>query len=129
MTIEKLKDKWPLYVVMLAASVLIIFCTSCPPTVRSLYDTQAMVTRTELQIELDRMLTTAQMRMTSLDKQQAIRDAILKNALLMVETGTLNPIGIATALFGAYGLGHGASKINKSLKKHKKGAPKNVKVE
>lgn len=120
MTIEKLKDKWPLYVVMLAANVLIIFCTSCPPTAQSLSDPKRMITRVELQIELDNMLALAQARMASLDKQQAIRDTILKNALLMVETGTLNPLGILTALFASYGIGNAATKIKNGVKKKPK---------
>lgn len=120
MTIEKLKDKWPLYVVMLAANVLILFCTSCPPRTQSIYDPTLKVTRIELQIELDMMLATAQMRMASLDKQQAIRDTILKNALLMVETGTLNPLGILTALFASYGIGNAACKVKNGVKKKPK---------
>lgn len=120
MTIQKLKDKWPLYLVMLLANLLLIFCTSCPPKARSLYDPGKWITRAELQIELDRMLATAQIRMLNLDKQQAIRDTILKNALLMIETGTLNPVGIATALFASYGIGSAAIKVKNGVKKKPK---------
>lgn len=120
MSIQQIKAKWPLYLVMLITNLLILFCTSCPPTARSLYDPKRMITRVELQIELDNMLATAQMRMASLDKQQAIRDAILKNALLMVETGTINPIGIATALFASYGIGSAAVKVKNGVRKKQK---------
>lgn len=128
MTVQNLKDKWPLYAAMILANLLLLFCTSCPPTVPSLLNPNLAITRAELQIELDRIIAIAETRIAALDKKQALRDLILKNALLMVETGTLNPVGIATALFGAYGIGHGASKLNKSLKRHKKGEQPNGKA-
>lgn len=120
MTIQKLKDKWPLYAVMIGANALMLFCTACPSKTTSLITPGKKVTRPELQIELDSIIATAEFRVTDLDKQDAFRNIIMKNALIMVETGTFNPIGIATGLFAAYGIGNAASKVKKSVKKKTK---------
>lgn len=117
MTLQQIKDKWPLYIIMLLANVLLLFCASCPPKTQSLFETTKRVTRAELQLELDTLIATAQIRRADLDQQQAIRDIILKNALIMVETGTFNPFGIATALFAFYGIGNLANKTKNSIKK------------
>lgn len=120
MTIQRLKDKWPLYVAMLVVSVLLLFCMSCPPTTKSLLVNGKKVTRPELQLELDTIIATAQVRKADLDQQQAIRDIILKNALIMVEAGAFNPLGMATALFAFYGIGNAANQARNAVKKKAK---------
>lgn len=117
MTIQKLKDNWPTYAVMLAANVLLLLCVSCPPTTKSLFNNSKKITRPELQLELDTIIATAQLRLADLDKQQQLRDVILKNALIMVETGTFSPFGMATALFGFYGIATAATKAKNAIKK------------
>lgn len=99
-----------------------MFCLSCPPTTQSLLEPAKKVTRAELQLELDTLIATAQIRKADLDQQEAIRNIILKNALVMVETGTFSPLGIATALFAFYGIGSAATKTKDAIKKHKTNA-------
>lgn len=89
----------------------------CPARCTSLIDPVKQITRPELQIELDHLIATAQYRMADLDKQDELRDVIFKNALLMAETGTLNPIGIMTMLAGLYGITRGGSDLVKKVKK------------
>lgn len=113
-----LKDKWLLWTVMALANILLLSLASCPPTTQSLLVDGKKITRPELQLELDTIVGTAQLRLADLDRQQEIRDLILKNALIMVETGTFNPFGIATALFAFYGIATGVNTAkNKLIKK------------
>ncbi|GAH84619.1 unnamed protein product, partial [marine sediment metagenome] len=90
---------------------------SCQPEVRSLIHPDQKVTRPELQIELDSIIATAEFRMAQLDRQEAFRDVIFKNAMLMAETGTINPLGIITLLTGLYGITRGAKDIKDRVKK------------
>ncbi len=117
MTFQILKEKWPMYLVMIAANILLVFVSSCPPTTQSLVHNGKKVTRPELQLELNIIMTTAEYRIADLDKQQEFRDFILKNALIMIETGTFNPVGTATALLAFYGVGTIATAGVKKLKK------------
>lgn len=120
MTINDIKQKWPMYLIMILANIFLIGLASCPPTTDSLIHNGKKVTRPELQIELNTIVATAELRKADLDKQQQFRDIILKNALIMVETGTFNPIGLATALFAFYGVGTMTTAGVKKLKKKPK---------
>lgn len=118
MTTQKLKDNWPTYAIMVMANILLLTLVSCPPTTESLLVDGKKITRPELQLELDTIIGTAELRLADLDRQQQIRDLILNNALIMIETGTFNPFGMATALFAFYGLATGVNTAkNKLIKK------------
>lgn len=110
-------DNWPKTVALIVLTVLLFWGYGCPSRVKSLTNPDILVTRPELQIELDRIIATAEFRMADLDRQDAFRDIIFKNALLVVETGTLNPAGIITLLLGLYGATRGASDIKDRIKK------------
>lgn len=89
---------------------------ACEPKVKSLENEMVMVTRGELQIELDRILSMAEHRMLSLDRQEAIRNMILQNALLVVGGQPLNPVGLITAFAALYGVGIAGSKTVTAIK-------------
>lgn len=101
----------------LVVIALSIYLYSCESTVASLDGSGKLVNRAELQLELDRFMATAQLRMLSLDKQDAFRALIIENSLLLVQGTPLNPVGIITAIAGIYGLTHGTSKIVRTVKK------------
>lgn len=90
---------------------------ACPARTPSLLVEGKKVTRPELQIELDSIIQTAEYRMADLDRQEQIRDFVFKNALIMIETGTVNPIGIITLLAGLYGIAHGAKHLKDRIEK------------
>lgn len=115
--ISDIVQNWPKSIALIILTALLFWGYSCQPTVRSLLVPGQMVTRPELQVELDTIIATADFRMADLDRQQAFRDIIFKNAMLMVETGTLNPIGIITLLTGLYGVTRGAKDIKDRVKK------------
>jgi len=115
--ISDLVQNWPKTIALLILTALLFWSYSCQPQVRSLIHPDVKVTRPELQIELDSIIATAEFRMAQLDRQEAFRDVIFKNALLMAETGTLNPIGIITLLTGLYGVTRGVKDVKDRVKK------------
>lgn len=117
MTYKQLKENWPITIAMIAVNILIVFALSCPPRVISLLDPQKKVTRAELQLELDTLIGLAEIKMADLDQQEHIRKIILENALMMITTGTFNPLGLATALFAFYGIGTAANQTKNYAKK------------
>lgn len=118
MKISDLVQNWPKTIALIILTALLFWGYSCQPEVRSLIHPDQKVTRPELQIELDSIIATAEFRMAQLDRQEAFRDVIFKNALLMAETGTLNPLGILTLLTGLYGVTRGAKDIKDRVKKN-----------
>jgi len=118
MKISDLVQNWPKTIALIVLTALLFWGFGCPPTVRSLTTPGTMITRPELQIELDGIIMTAEARMADLDKQEEFRDLIFKNVLIIGQTGTLNPIGIITLLTGLYGITRGAQDIKKKVKKN-----------
>jgi len=117
MKISDLSDNWPKVIALILLTGFLFWGHACQPTVKSLLVPGQKVTRPELQIELDTIIATADFRMADLDRQEAFRDIIFKNATLMIEGGTLNPVGILTLLAGLYGVGRGTSDFVKKVKK------------
>lgn len=118
-----LKKHWLSLVTLLVMSGLITYFYGCEPKVTSLVDRTQMVTRMELQLELERFIDLAQLRMLDLDRQEALRTIILENAFILVRGQPLNPIGIISAVAAIYGVGQGAcnvTKVVKGVKKKKK---------
>ncbi len=96
---------------------------SCEPQVQSLITPKRMVTRAELELELDNLIALAQLRMLNLDKQEQLRSLIINNSLILASGQPFNPIGILTGLAGIYGVAHAATKstkyVTKTLQKRK----------
>lgn len=116
----KLNDfvtNWPKTIALFVLTAILFWGYGCPPRVQSLTTPKKMITRPELQIELDTIIATAEFRIADLDKQEQFRDLIFKNALLMIEGGSLNPIGIMTMLAGLYGITRGVKDVKDKVKK------------
>lgn len=117
MKLLDLSENWPRTVALIVLTALLFWGFGCPPRTSSLITEGKKVTRPELQIELDSIIATAEFRLADLDRQEAIRDYVFKNALVMVETGTINPVGIITLLAGLYGVAQGAKKFKDRIEK------------
>lgn len=96
-------QNWPKTIALIVLTALLFWGYSCQPETKSLLHPGVMVTRPELQIELDSIVATAEYRMAELDQQEAFQNLIFQNALVVFETGTMNPAGIITLLLGLYG--------------------------
>ena len=118
MKIADLQINWPKAIALTTLTGLLFLAHACQPQVASLVNPGVKITRPELQIELDAIIATAEYRLADLDRQQAFRDIIFKNALQMAETGSMNPIGIITLLAGLYGIARGTQDIKNKVKKN-----------
>lgn len=117
MKLSDLSDNWPRTITIVLLTGFLFWGFSCPARVPSLTHPDKLITRPELQVELDSIIATAEFRIADLDRQEQFRDIIFKNALLMVEGGQLNPLGIITMFASIYGISRGASDIVKKVKK------------
>lgn len=117
MKLADLIDNWPKTIALILLTTFLFWGYGCPSRVPSLLNPAKKITRPELQVELDTIIATAEFRMADLDHQDQFRDIVFKNALLMVEGGTLNPIGILTMLAGLYGISRGVKDVKDKIKK------------
>ncbi|GAI61185.1 unnamed protein product [marine sediment metagenome] len=104
-------------ITVLITGVLCIWLYSCESQVKSMDGSNRLINRAELQLELDRFMGMAQVRMADLDKQDAFRALIIENSLLLVQGTPFNPLGLITAIAGIYGITHGTSKVVRTVKK------------
>lgn len=92
---------------------LLVWFYGCESKVASLSDPAKQVTRAELKIELDTILASAEHRYSQLDKQDALRQAIVEHALIVGQTGALNPYGLIALVAGALGVGATVDNVRK----------------
>lgn len=117
MKLSDLSANWPKTIAIIVLTALLFWGWGCPARVPSLITNGKKITRPELQIELDTIIATAEFRLAELDQQDQVRDIIFKNAMLMVEGGAMNPVGIITLLAGLYGITRGAKDFKDRVKK------------
>jgi len=101
----------------LAGIFLVLYFFGCPATTESLIQSGRKVTAPELQIEIDALVSKYELRRLDLEQQERLRKLILNNALIMVQQGQVNPLGILTALFAFYGAGSAANTTKNAIKK------------
>ena len=100
-----LKENYIKILCLAAGIVVMLWAQSCAPTVTSLIDPNRKVNAQELQIEFDTLVQMFEVRQLDLDRQNKLQELLARNAMLMAETGTFNPVGFLTGLFALYGLG------------------------
>jgi len=111
-----IKTHWQSIMIVLVTIGFVIFMYGCEPKVKSLNHSGQFVTRAELQLELETLMTLAEIRVADLDRQQALRNLILQNALILAAGQPLNPVGILTAVAALYGIGTASKNITQTVK-------------
>ena len=101
---------------MLLTAALSFWSLSCNSKVCSLTKPDTLVTRPELQLEIDSLIKLAEIRMTELDNQDAIKTQLLNFAALTTQTGTLNYTGLIPIAASILGLGAVADNARRRLK-------------
>lgn len=86
-------------------AVFSFWSLSCESQVSSITDPEKMVTRPELQLELQTLVQLAQIRMDQLDQQDHIKAMLLNFASLTATTGQFNWSGLVPILFSILGIG------------------------
>jgi len=111
-----LKKHSVVIITALVTASMLIYIYGCEPKVKSLNAGNRMVTRAELQLELDRFIALAEVRMLDLDRQEKLRSMILENALVLVRGQPFNPVGLITAAAAVYGIGQAGGNVTRVVK-------------
>ena len=95
---------------------LVFYLYSCEPSVRSMLDPGKMVTRAELQVELDAINAMTVVRIASLEQQERFRQLLFENALVLATGSPFNPVGLLTGIAAIYGLVSAGNSTVKTIK-------------
>lgn len=103
--------------------VLLAVCYGCESKVASLVYPGELITRDELDIEIDTLVATAELRYAKLDQQDELKQALYQIGSLAAQTGEFNPQGLVTTLFSILGVGALTDNVRKRLEIKKLSKP------
>lgn len=107
-------NHWFIFAAIIAA-LLLFWVYGCESTVKSLVNADQMVNRSELQNELTYIVGQAKAREENLDKQDAVKQALLDAANVMGSTGTINPSGLINLAATIGGISFGLTQRQKRI--------------
>lgn len=109
---------------------VLIWCYGCPSTVVSIHNPPALVTRGELEVEVEHFLKLAELRFIELDQQDEFKRTFFAMAIEFMSAGKINPLAVALTLGNLLGLGAVVDNVRKrTLINTLKGIQSNAKVE
>lgn len=98
---------------IILAITILIWCYGCPSTVVSVHNPPKLVTRAELEIEVDHFLKLAEIRFIELDQQDEFKRTLFAMAMEFMAEGRINPAAIALVLGNLLGLGAVVDNVRK----------------
>lgn len=105
-------ERYESIAIVIAAGLLFWFY-GCESKVPSIKNPERLVTRAVLKMEIDSILQMGEYRYNQLDQQDAIKDALLANAMLVASGGTVNPVAVITGIAGILGIGATVDNVRK----------------
>lgn len=82
-----------------------IWTYGCESKVASLNDSSRLVTRAELEVEIETVMSTAEIRLSNLDRQDAIKKKLIEFAISSAESGSVNKGGLVNLIGWILGAG------------------------
>lgn len=86
-------------------AALVVWGLGCQVTTENPFDPAEKVTQSELEAEVQLYVAKVQTAYDDIERQEAIRAALLEAGLAYAQGGGVNPIGLATTLMGIVGIG------------------------
>jgi len=111
--LKKNKRMITVYVVVIG---MMIYLYACESRVRSLDGSRRLVSRIELEAELNAYLDKVDIRFASLDRQDKLRAVILNNAMIVMQGQPFNPMGLVTGVLALYGVTQASKKTTGAIK-------------
>ena len=111
-------------------AIILVWSYGCESKVTSLANAPVLVTRAELEVEVDHFLKNAEIRFIELNRQDEFKRTFFTIAIEFMSTGKINPLAVALTLGNLLGLGAVVDNVRKrTLINTLKGIQSNAKVE
>ncbi len=101
---------------VLVAIILLSIWWGCEPKSPSIRNPKLKVTRAQLESELDSIIVQVQNSVDDMDRQEKVLDFLFRQALIIGQTGAINPIAILTSLGTILGIGAGVDNVRNRKK-------------
>jgi len=98
---------------VIAGVLLLIWFWGCQSEVTSLLEPEQKVNRQELELELNSIMAVAEMRFAQMDQQDELKQFLMQQALLVGQTGTINPFALLTSIGAILGIGATVDNVRK----------------
>jgi len=98
---------------VIIASLLLVVWWGCEPKAQSIRNPALKLNRLQLQSELDSIIVQVQNSVADMDKQEKVVNFLFEQALIIAESGTVNPVGILTSIAAILGIGAGVDNVRK----------------
>lgn len=95
------------------AAIVLTWAYGCQSQVRSIVNPVVFVNRGELHLEVDHFVSQAELKFQDLDKQDEFKQALFDIAINFMETGQVNPIGVAMTIATILGVAAGVDNVRK----------------
>lgn len=93
--------------------IVLAWCWGCQSEVTSIHNPPALVTRAELEVEVDHFLKQAEVRFAELDQKDEFKRSVYAMAMEFMSAGKVNPLAIAITLGNILGLGAVVDNVRK----------------
>lgn len=99
--------------------ILLIYFFGCDAKTTSVLDPPKKVTKEELRAELDLFVANFETKFRNIERQEAFKEALFNAALIMYQTGNVDPVGVVITLAGIFGVGSTVDtvRLRKKIKK------------
>jgi len=101
-------------VISVILALIILFWTyGCESKVRSMNGTGVLVTRPELDAEVEGIIALADVKYRQLQSQDALKKLLFDSLAIYAQTGTINPLGVLSAVLGLAAVGTTVDNVRK----------------
>jgi len=95
-------------------TVVLCWIYGCESKVRSLKQPHQLISRSELKLEVDSLLSEIDSKITDLDKQDAFKQSLFAFGVRLAQGQDVDPIGLALLLGNILGLGCAFDNLRKN---------------
>lgn len=113
-------DNHSIAIATVLVALFLVWFISCQATVESLLTPGKKVTRSELEAEWKYYSAVMKSRTADLDSQDSLRQLILDQSNLFLQTGTVSPVGLGGLLVSVGAIGFGLDQRRKAQAATKK---------
>jgi len=98
---------------VIIASLLLAGWWGCEPKAQSIRNPAIKLNRLQLKSELDSIIIQVQNSVDDMDRQAEVINFLFEQALIVGQTGTINPLGIIASIGTILGIGAGVDNVRK----------------
>ncbi len=106
-----IKDRPTIIAALILCAGVTFYAYGCESKTTSLIDSRRTINREQLTMEIDQLIRLTENKVADLDKQDALKQFIFEQTIIVAQGGTVNPVGVLTSLMALMGIGFGADDI------------------